>query len=216
MLVIAELRNLVKDKSLYDFLKLEPKGDYNDPAKFVDDVERATVRQVRRELHDSMALVDEVQYDRRFEEYFAHAIALSRGATLRDPHTGESREPDEKVLAGVEDLIETGDDIRLFRSELIARIGAHSVNRPGEKVPYRKLFPDILRALKASFYEVRKEAVAEIESEILAIGTPAWDKLAPEKRQQVELTLANMESRYGYTRECALEILGYVLRRKPE
>ena len=32
MLVFAELRNLVKDKSLYDFLKLEPKGAYNDPA----------------------------------------------------------------------------------------------------------------------------------------------------------------------------------------
>jgi len=216
MLVLAELRNLVKDKSLYDFLKLEPKGDYNDPAKFVDDVERATVRQVRRELQDSMALVDEEQYDRRFEEYFAHAIALARGATLRDPHTGENREPDEKVLAGVESLVETGDDVRLFRSELIARIGAHSVNRPGEKVPYRQLFPDILRALKEAFYESRKDAVTDIEADIQAIGTPAWDKLSPEKQEQVERTLENMDSRYGYTRECALEVLGHVLVKATE
>jgi len=212
-LVVAELRNLVKDKSLYDFLKLEPKGEYNDPAKFVDDVERATVRQVRRELHDSMGLVDETQYDRRFEEYFAHAIALSRGGTVRDPHTGENREPDEKVLASVESLVDTGEDAKLFRSDLIARIGAHSVTRPGEKVPYRTLFPDILRALKSAFYESRKDAVVDIEADILALGTPAWDKLPPEKQEQVELTLANMESRYGYTRECALEILGTVLRR---
>jgi len=212
MVVIAELRNLVKDKSLYDFLKLEPKGDYNDPAKFVDDVERATARQVRRELHDSMGLVDEAQYDQRFEEYFAHAIALTRGGTVRDPHTGESREPDENVLASVEDLVETGDDLSLFRSELIARIGAHSVSRQGEKVPYRKLFPDILRALKAAFYDSRKDAVVDIEADILSHGTPAWDKLEPEKREQVERTLANMESRYGYTHECALEVLSHVLK----
>jgi len=214
MLVIAELRNLVKDKSLYDFLKLEPKGDYNDPGRFVDDVERATVRQVRRELHDSMALVDEAQYDRRFEEYFAHAIALSREGSVRDPHTGENRDPDEKVLAGVETLVETGDDIKLFRSELIARIGAYSISRPGEKVPFRELFPDILRALKMQFYESRKEAVVDIEGDLLAYDTPAWDKLPPEKRQQVELTLENMDTRYGYSRECALEILGHVLRIK--
>ena len=210
-LVFVELRNLVKDQSLYDFLKLEPKGDYNDPAKFVDDVERATVRQVRRELHDSMALVDEQQYDRRFEEYFAHAIALSRGAQVRDPVTGDNRPPDPKVLAGVEDHVETGDDRELFRSDLISRIGAHSLNRPGEKVPYRTLFPDILRALKQAFYDSRRDALAQIEQDILRMDTPEWDKLEPERRDQVETTLANMESRYGYTRECAMEMLSLVL-----
>ncbi|MHC4953915.1 MAG: PrkA family serine protein kinase [Planctomycetota bacterium] len=216
MLVLTELRNLVRDKSLYDFLKLEPKGDYNDPAKFVDDVERATVRQVRRELHDSMALVDEAEYDRRFEEYFAHAIALSRGATVRDPHTGESRQPDPKVLASVEELVETGKDVERFRSDLIARIGAYSMNHPGEQIAYRELFPDILRALRAAFYDSRGTALGSIEGDILRIGTPAWDKLEPERRDQVELTLANMESRYGYARECALEILGWVLRKRTD
>ena len=212
MLVFAELRNLVKDKSLYDFLKLEPHGEYNDPTKFVTDVERATVRQVRRELHDSMALVDEEQYDRRFEEYFAHAIALSRGAQVRDPHTGENRPPDPNVLSSIEDLVETGDNVELFRSDLISRIGAFSLNKPGEKLPYRELFPDILRALKQAFYDSRKGVLAQTEQDILRLDSPEWDKLEPERRDQVETTLENMDARYGYSRECALEMLGLVLR----
>ncbi|MHC4847783.1 MAG: PrkA family serine protein kinase [Planctomycetota bacterium] len=214
MLVFTELRNLVRDKSLYDFLKLEPKGSYNDPARFVDDVERAHIRLARRELHDSMALVDEEQYDRRFEEYFAHAIAWTRGTKVKDPTTGASHDADAKVLASVEDLVETGPDLELFRRELIAKIGAYSVNRQGEKVNYRTLFPDILRALKESFFDSRKGAIAEIEAVFQTIDTPEWDRLEEEQQQQVERTLLNLEERYGYTRDCAIEIMGYVLRNK--
>ncbi|MHC4448673.1 MAG: PrkA family serine protein kinase [Planctomycetota bacterium] len=216
MLVFTELRNLVRDKSLYDFLKLEPKGSYNDPARFVDDVERAHIRLARRELHDSMALVDEEQYDRRFEEYFAHAIAWTRGTKVKDPTTGASRDADAKVLASVEDLVETGPDLELFRRELIAKIGAYSVNRPGEKLNYRTLFPDILRALKESFFDSRKGAIVEIEAVFQTIDTPEWDRLEEEQRQQVERTLVNLEERYGYTRDCAIEVMGYVLRNKED
>ncbi|MEM8885671.1 MAG: serine protein kinase PrkA [Planctomycetota bacterium] len=216
MLVFSELRNLVKDKTLYDFLKLEPKGPYNDPARFVDDVERAHVRLARREMHDSMALVDEEQYDRRFEEYFAHAIAWTRKSTVRDPITGEPRDPDAKVLASVEDLLDTGNDIELFRQELIAKIGAYSVNNPGEKVDYRSLFPDILRALKDSFFDSRKDSTDEVEKDFLFIDTPEWDRMEEERRDRVETTLANLETRYGYSRACAIEVMKYVLLYKDE
>jgi serine protein kinase len=212
MLVFTELRNLVRDKSLYDFLKLEPKGAYNDPARFVDDIERAHIRLARRELHDAMALVDEVQYDRRFEEYFAHAIAWTRGTRVKDPTTGGSAPADAKVLASVEDLLDVGDDVELFRRELIAKIGAYSVNRPGQKVDYRALFPDILRALKDSFYGSRRGAIEQLEADFLTMGTPEWDRLETIQKEQVERTLANLESRFGYTRECAIEVMSYVLR----
>ena len=62
----------------------------------------------------------------------------------------------------------------------------------------------------------RALAVVDIEADLLAIGTPQWDKLAPEKQEQVDLTLSNMEARYDYTRECALQVLGHVLRKNPE
>ena len=211
MSVLEELRTLVRDKTVYDFLKLEPKGLYNNPARFVDDVDRAVVRVALRELKDSMALVEEEEYDRRFEEYFLHALAFTRGKRVTDP-TGQERDPDPAVLSGVEELLDTSDDVDRWRQTLIGKIGAYSVNNPGKKVNYRQLFPDILRLLKRDFYHQRKDAIRQIEDDLLLVGTPGWDSVSPESQEQVETTLSNMEDRYGYSRECALEMIGYCLR----
>lgn len=211
MTVLDELRKLVKDKTVYDFLKLEPKGLYNNPARFVDDVDRAVVRVALRELKDSMALVEEQEYDRRFEEYFLHVLALTRGKRVADPLTGQERDPDPAVLGGVEELLDTGDDIDLWRQSLIGKIGAHSVNNPGQRVNYRQLFPDMLRSLKRDFYDHRKDAIRQIEDDLLLIGTPGWESLSPDRQEHVETTLSNMEDRYGYPRECAQEMIGYAL-----
>ncbi|MHC4548117.1 MAG: PrkA family serine protein kinase [Planctomycetota bacterium] len=213
MAVLAELRNLVRDRSVYDFLKLEPKGRYNNAAGFVEDVERSVVRVVLRELKDSMALVEEEEYDRHFEEYFLHVTAFIRGTRIMDPITGAERPPDPGVMKGVEDLIPTGEDINLFRQNLIGKIAAFSLNHPGVRVNYRQLFPDILRALKRDFYANRQDAITQVENDLLLVDTPAWKNLGPERQELVETTLANMESRYEYSRDCALEMIGYALRR---
>ncbi|MEE8104045.1 MAG: serine protein kinase PrkA [Planctomycetota bacterium] len=211
--VLEELRALVRDKTIYDFLKLEPKGGFNDPVRFVDDVERAVVRVVMREMKDAMALVDEDEYDRRFDEYFQHAIAYTRGKTVTSPVSGEEREPDPRVLNSVESLIPTGDDIDLFRQNLIAKIGAYSVANPGGKLNFRELFPDILRSLKKDFYARQSEAITQVQADLIKVGTPEFDRLDEENRDQVERTLKNLEERHGYTRQCALELLPWAIKK---
>jgi predicted Ser/Thr protein kinase len=211
--VLGELRNLVRDKSVYDFLKLEPKGLYNNPTRFVEDVDRAVTRLVLRELQDSMALVDEEEYDRRFSEYFRHVTAYIRGTRVTDPVTGEERKPDPNILRGVERLLPTGEDIDLFRQKLIGKVAASSLAHPGTRPNYRLLFPEILRALKGDFYATRQVATNQVEDDLLLVGTPAWESLSPDRREQVETTLAHMESRYGYPRECALEMASFALRK---
>ncbi len=109
-------------------------------------------------------------------------------------------------------MLDTGDDIALWRQNLIGRIGAASVNNPGGKVNYRQLFPDILRSLKRDFYHHRKDAIRQIEDDLLLVDTPGWDSLAPDRQELVTTTLANMDERYGYQRDCALEMIGHCLR----
>jgi len=213
ILVLAELRDLVRDKTVHDFLKLEPRGGYNDPAKFVDDVERSVVRVVLRELRESMGLIDEAEYDRRFDRYLQHAIAYTRRQKVVDPTSGESHDPDPTVLEGVEALLETGRDIDLFRKNLIGKIGAWSVRNPGARPNFRELFPEILRALKEDFYERRRETIRQVEDDLATVVTPAYDYLPPERRERVETALANMERRFGYTRESALEMANFAIRK---
>ena len=210
-MVFAGIRDLIRDKTVYDFLKIEPNGTYNRPAEFIEEVERALVRVISREMQDSMALVEEEEYDRRFEEYFVHVIAYNRGGQVTDPATGKDRDPDPEVLNAVEKLIETGDDLDLFRKNLITRIGAFSIAQPGQKVNFRQLFPEILRALKEDYYDRQQEAVRQVEDDLLLVGRPAWDALNAARRKLVDTTLANMDERYGYTRECALEMTRFAI-----
>ncbi|MFB3065742.1 MAG: serine protein kinase PrkA [Planctomycetota bacterium] len=214
--VLSQLRLLVREKTVYDFLKLEPKGGYNDAARFVDDVERAFVRVVLRELNDSMELVDESEYDRKFDRYFHHAVAYVRGTRVRDPVSGESRDPDPGVLAGLENLVSTGSDIDLFRKELIAKIGAYSVDRPGEEVNFKELFPELLRALKSDFYATRMESVRQVRADFLLRGTAGFERLTPDRRERVETMFGNLEQHYGYCPQCALEMLAFAVKRSEE
>ncbi|MGH7162885.1 MAG: hypothetical protein ACREID_05330, partial [Planctomycetota bacterium] len=211
--VLAQLRNLVKDKTVYDFLKLEPKGAYNDAARFVEDVDRSVVRLVLREMKDAMALVDETEYDRRFERYFHHVIAYIRGTKVVDPVSGRDESPDPKILSGVEQLLPTGKDIDLFRQNLIGKVGAHSMSRPGEKLNFRELFPDILRALKEDFYDKRSETIRQVEADLVLVDSPAFAGLPAERKQRVETMIEHLRARFGYCRACALEMSGYALRR---
>ncbi len=103
-------------------------------------------------------------------------------------------------------------DIDLFRETLIGRVGAFSVNHPGEKINYRELFPDMLRALKEHFYDSREGAIRQVEDDLLLVGTPAWEGLPEDRRDQAELTLANLDARYGYSREAALEMIGFAIK----
>jgi len=179
----------------------------------VEDVERAVVRLVLRELQDSMALVNEEEYDRRFEEYFRHVTASIRGTRVSDPQTREEKKPDPNVLRSVERLLPTGEDIDLFRQKLIGKVAASSLARPGTRPNYRLLFPDILRALKSDFYSTRQVATTQVEDDLLLVGTPGWESVPNDRRDRVETSLANMGTRHGYPRECALEMIGYALRR---
>ena len=89
------------------------------------------------------------------------------------------------------------------------------MNHPGAKMNFRELFPDMLRSLKRDFYVRRGATIEQVQKDLAKVGTPDYDKLPQDRREQVELTLENMESRYGYCHDCALEMIAYALKKVP-
>src|SRR5206468_2968328 len=93
--VMKALRELVKDVSVYDFLRLTPQSGYCDNPRFVDDVEGEYRKVVEEEVQDAMDLVSEREYQRLFEDYFIHVRAFSRGERVKNRQTSELESPDE-------------------------------------------------------------------------------------------------------------------------
>ncbi|MHC4469370.1 MAG: PrkA family serine protein kinase [Planctomycetota bacterium] len=215
-LVFAGIQDLIRDKTVYDFLKLKETDGYHAPEGFVDQVAAFYARTVLEEFQEAMQIVSEVEYDRRFDAYFVHVLAFNRGETVENPQTGQMEPPSENILHSVEDLLEFDESRESFRKDLVARIGAFAVDHPEEKVNFRDLFPDLLRAVKEDFFRKRRETVERLVENLLKRNTDEYATLPADERELVETALENLVTNKGYCESCAREAAAFLRRNYPE
>lgn len=212
--VLDALAALIRQKETYRFLQVDADGDYHD----ADALLRATSDElgdwIAHDVQEAMQLVSHGEYDRRFDLYFQHVIARVRGESVRDAATGRTSPPDAALLESVERLFPTHGHADQFRSSLVSRIGAWAVDHPGERpLDFRRIFPDLYRALTKAFFEERKEAVVRVQRNVLLEGTPDFAALPDADRRLAETTLAGLRSRAGYCAACARDAVDLALRR---
>ena len=208
--VLDTIRDFVREKHVYDFLKLEPNGKFNNNSAFIDDVQNEYLAWVTAELESAMDLVDEAEYDRKCSEYFTHVVAFTRNEKVVNPGTGSLEPPSDEILSTVEGLLDVQDPIEVFRKNLVARIGAFRVDNPDTPVNYKTLFPDIFTALKTDFFNRRRAVVNQIEEQLILHGTGETSSVLPRLKGVVDQTLRNLKERFGYCDEGLKEIILFV------
>jgi predicted Ser/Thr protein kinase len=213
--ILRRIEGLVRDRSLYEFLNIEPRGGYHDAPSFISIVARRYSELVLREIQDAMDLIREEEYDRRFEEYLGHVVGFVRGEKVRNPHTGAAEPPSEKLMKTVEGLLRAAGPPAEFRRDLVARIGAFALDHPNVKPDFRALFPDLLGAVRQDFFAGRRAQVESHLLEIVASGSPDQGALPPDARARADLTVSNLVGRSGYCERCAREAAGWLSRNYP-
>ncbi|HYF49564.1 MAG TPA: serine protein kinase PrkA [Planctomycetota bacterium] len=209
--VFEAMEHLLRDKSVYDFLRLEPDEGYHDCESFIEQVRDEYFRWVSVEVYDSMGLVEETEYDRRVEDYFRHVRAYVAGEKVQNARTGAYEDPNAEILEGLEKLMKLRESPDAFRRNLITKIAAYSLEHPNEKIDYHEIFADLFKNLRNSYYRNRAQALIQIAQYVLVSGTD--DALVPNsERPKVERTLKMMRDKYGYTDESAKEAINFVLR----
>lgn len=203
--VFRHLRELLREKSVYLFLRIEPADGYHRAEDFADAAEERCARRGLEDLQEALELVPAGEYERRFERYVAHAVAFTQKERVRNAVTGALEPPDEEVLASVERLLTVKESPAAFRRNLVARIGAFGVENPGRRPDFRVLFPEILRALRKEYFRTIRDRVRKVEGHILAFGTPDFERLDRTQQELVRRALGNLESRHGYCGVCARE-----------
>ncbi|MCW8131229.1 MAG: serine protein kinase PrkA [Planctomycetota bacterium] len=211
--VFEAIKELLKDRSVYDFLRLEPDEGYHDTQVFLDQARDQYYRWVSVELYDSMELVEMSEFGRRVDEYFRHVRAYVAGEKIQNERTGAFEEPSEDVMRGLEKLITLKESPDTFRRNLITKIAAYSLEHPKEKLVYGEIFPDLIARLRDSYYKEKQKGLETLSRYILASGTEDAALVPQADRPRVERTLKNMREKYGYCDHCAKEAIGFVLRR---
>ncbi len=211
MAVFETLAEIGRDTSVYDYLRLKPDSGYHDYEGFIEEVKKEYVRTASEEVYISIGLVEEAEYDRVFLEYFRHVKAFDSGEKIFNKATNSYDGPNFDLMESVEKLVEIKDKPKEFRSNVMTRIAAWSLDNPKKEIDYHKLFPRILEALRQNFFKERRRRLQLIENDILKHGTEDFDALQPSEKEQVESVLARMEANYGYCQHCAKDVIGFVL-----
>ena len=118
-------------------------------------------------------------------------------------------------MNSIESLLDFKEKKEEFRSQVITRIAAWSLDNPKQKIDYQRLFPEIYGAMRDDFYRDRNRLLTLIEQDILKHGTDEFELLSTQEKEQVENALSKMKSKYSYCDNCARDVIAFVLRCRP-
>jgi predicted Ser/Thr protein kinase len=216
--VFDELEDLVRNVSLYEFLKQEPmSGGYHENRKFIFQVRDRLIDKIDDEVRTSMGLVDERRYIEQFERYLTHVSHWIKREKVRNPVTGQDEEPDQELMSGIERMLDVGTSEGRredFRREVIAKIGAWSLDHMGQKPDYEQIFPGPMAHLRESFFAERKKQIRKINEDMLVYLVDGPDRMMPDAVEAVTKTLAVLKSRFGYCEHCAKDAVLALVRKR--
>ncbi len=211
--VFEELEELVSDRSVYEFLQDEVQDGYRDHEGFVAQVKKWWTDLLDVEVRSSMGLVEETRYDELFERYVLHVSHAVKGEKLQDKVTGVFGKPDEALMKEVETSIlaekERPSD---FRQAIISQIGAWSLENPGQRPDYRRLFSHYIEKMEADFFRERAKLIAKNLVLVLKVANEEGAELSEEDREVARRTLDTMRERHGYPEACTAECVAYLLK----
>ena len=213
--VLEEMEELVKNVTVYEFLKQEPlPGGFHENRKFIGVARDKWLDVVDDEVRASMGLVAEQEYGRIFERYITHITHWLRKEKVRNPLTDRLEEPDQDMMSEVEKTLGVGPKRDEFRHDVISRIGAWSIDHPREKPTYSEIFPKHFSQLREAYFERQKKLVKRTIEDLLVLLTDGPESMEAKARARAEETLKNLVERFGYDPFSAKEAASFLLRKR--
>lgn len=211
MAIFDELERLVKDRTVYEFLQLEPRGKYHQPTEFIKAIKQAFAEVFEREVTQSMTLVEEGEYEAMLKRYVDHVVASVKKERIYNKITGKSEEPSEKVMAELEKIINVTGSIERHRESILGRIAAYRIDHPNEEIVIVGVFHDYLQAIMDHYYHERQKVVDDNFRVMLSLDTDAEQNFKEAEIKLAKTTFENLESRFGYDRLSATESLKFLM-----
>lgn len=221
--VLEYLNKLIQKKSEYDFLNMAPQADYHNPPRFLEMIKEYNLNIFDRELRNSLGLVDDRSYEEYIRRYIENVTAMIKGEKIKNVTTGKFIDPDDFFIKEFESSINLKEDPKAFRSILLSKLGAYSLDNPGKAIVYTDVFPDLVDRLQESFRIEQKKVIQNISKNLVFfeaehaqkenshnVGTP----LSEENRKQIKMVLSNLDKKFGYTEDAAMNLMKFLIKEK--
>lgn len=193
-MVINELESGLKNHSLISNEEL--KADYRELIGVVrQEYEEIIKGEVQRAIS-----ADEGALTRLCGNYIDNIKAYTQKETVRNPYTGASEEPDERLMRAIEEKIEIPESRKDdFRREIMNYIGALSLE--GKKFNY-KMNERLHRALELKLFEDSKDSIK--------LNTLVQSVVDKDTQEKIDIVRTRLIKDFGYDEISATDVLNYV------
>lgn len=217
--ILDYLRSLHDKKSEFDFLNISAQGDYHNPQRFLELIHNYIFDTYDIEVRDSLGLVDSRSYEEYLERYIMHITALLKGEKIKNTITGKFEISDMYFIEEVELNLQIKESAKDFRSHMISRVGAYSLDHPGKKIEYTIIFSDIVKSLQESYRNEQKKVIDKLTKQLVVIldehANPKGNSgINDEAKSTFDKILSNLKSKYGYTHQGALAMLKALIQER--
>jgi predicted Ser/Thr protein kinase len=212
MAVFAEIENLLKDKSVYEFLQFESRNKYHDAAFFIRNVRDWFAGKFEEEILAAMSLVEEGQYDQLLARYVENAVAFVKKEKIFNRKTEVSEAPSELLMNDVESVlgVSGGDPFR-FRESLLSRIASYRIENPKAPIEFSVVFYDHLQKIRDHYYQQQAKIVQDNLKAIAALDTDHERSFSEKQSASARKTISELERRFGYDRVSALACVKFLM-----
>jgi predicted Ser/Thr protein kinase len=212
--VLDEIEALCQRKSEFDWLQQDiMTGGYHDVKAFRDTILTRLLAAWEHELYVASGLVQEEKYSELFDRYVQHVSAWVKKERLYSRVTQKYEEPDEKVMAEVERLIDLKDS-EDGRRQLISAIAAWALDHPGQKVEASVVFPQHIRRMREAIFAEQRPAVARLAGDLSLLVRGQGAGLDAERRRNAEAAIEGMIRKFNYCRNCAADAASTLVRKR--
>jgi len=215
MVIFSELKRLVKDRTVYEFLQFESRGGYHDAQKFISVIEKDFCDRFEYELLSSMSLVSDSQYDSHLRNYIDHVVAFVKGEKIYYEATRSYDAPSEDIMKEFEKIIDVTGSVDLHRQNILGRVAAYKIDNPKDAIDVKNIFVDLMKKVQKHYHDEKKKIVDSNFESMIKLKNPSESKnLSSEQIKQAEITYQQLEERFGYDEISAKECLKFLLNRK--
>jgi predicted Ser/Thr protein kinase len=189
-------------------------GGYHEVKVFHDTLFARLLQASEYELYVASGLVKEEQYVDLFDRYVQHVNVWVKKERLYNRVMQRHEEPDDKMMAEVERLLEVKVEADEWRKQLISAIAAWAIDHPGQKVDPTGVFPQHLRKMREAIFGDRRKDVANIARDIVLLVREEGVGLDAERKREAEATIEGLVARFGYCRNCAGDVASLLVRKR--
>jgi len=214
--VIEYLRSLNEKKSEYDFLNISSQGEFHHPTKFLDLIETYSTDLLDNEVRESLGLVDDRSYEEYVSKYILSINAVIKGEKTKNMVTGKFEVPDSYFIKEFESNVHMSEAPETFRSSLIARLGAYSLDNRGKAIVYTDVFEDLVHLLQESYRKEQKKVIDKIAKNLVLYlaekNEGTRNGLEVSVKDQITNIIETLRTKYHYSENGAISSLQYLLK----